>query len=100
MNYRISFTPTAEGMLKAITNPHKSTIVRRIEGLKTDPEKQGKPLTASLRGYRSLQIARRYRVVYQVKRTEVIVMVLAVGMRKEGDKTDIYALVRKLLDLV
>ena len=86
-------------MLGAIVEPHRSTLLGRIRGLETDPEKQGKPLVASLKGNRSLRVG-RYRVVYQVQRSRIIVLVVGVGMRKEGDRADVYELVRKLLDLV
>ena len=86
-------------MLGAITNPHRLTLIERIGGLKTDPEKQGKPLLASLKGYSSLRVG-RYRAIYQVQRSKITVLVMGVGMQKEGDKADVYVLVRKLLDLV
>jgi mRNA interferase RelE/StbE len=38
----------------------------------------------------------RYRVLYRVDRGEVIVTVVAVGIRREGDRQDIYALAQKL----
>ena len=100
MIYKVYFTPTAREMLETVTNPHRSTIIERIGRLRTDPEKQGKPLTANLKGYRSLRVAGRYRAIYQVQRSKITVLVMGVGMRKEGDKADVYELVKKLLDLV
>jgi mRNA interferase RelE/StbE len=64
----------------------------------TDPDKQGKALGGALRGFRSLYVYQeRYRVLYRVDRGLVQVMVVAVGIRKEGDRQDIYALAQKLL---
>ena len=100
MTCKVYFTPTARQMFRAITNPRRSTLLERIGGLKTDPEMQGKPLLASLKGYRSLRAAGRYQVVYQVQRSEVTVLVVGLGIRKEGDEADVYELVRKLLDIV
>ena len=99
MIYKVYLTPTARRMLGAITNPHRLTLLERIGGLKTDPEKQGKPLLASLKGYRSLRVG-RYRVIYQVQRSKITVLVVGGGMRTEGDKADVYVVVRKLVDLV
>ncbi len=99
MIYKVYLTPTARRMLGAIINPHRSTLLERIGELKTDPEKQGKRLLASLKGYRSLRVG-HYRAIYQVQRSKITVLVVEVGMRKEGDKADVYELVRKLLDLV
>ena len=51
-------------------------------------------------GYRSLRaVGQRYRVIYRVEEDQVLVLVVAVGIRKEGDKRDIYTLARKLLRL-
>jgi mRNA interferase RelE/StbE len=89
----------ALNMLQAITNRDiRETISRRIDSLVTDPDKQGKALGGALRGFRSLYVYQeRYRVLYRVDRGLVQVMVVAVGIRKEGDRQDIYALAQKLL---
>jgi mRNA interferase RelE/StbE len=86
-------------MLQAITNRDiRETISRRIDSLVTDPDKQGKALGGALRGFRSIYVYQeRYRVLYRVDRGLVQVMVVAVGIRKEGDRQDIYALAQKLL---
>ena len=86
-------------MLQAIgSRDIRDAISKRIDGLTTDPEKQGKPMSGSLRGFRSVRVYHeRYRVLYRVDRTEVVVMVVALGIRKEGDRQDIYALAQKLL---
>ena len=63
-------------------------------------EKKGKPLTGELAGCGSLRAAgQRFRVVYRVERARVLVLVLAVGLRKEGDRHDVYRLAEKLLRL-
>ena len=87
-------------MIAEIKKPERKTILNRIRALENDPEKQGCALTGDLSEYRSLHLAGRYRVIYRVNRSEIEVLVIAVGIRKEGDKSDIYVLVKKLLDLV
>ncbi|MBE3064875.1 MAG: hypothetical protein IMZ69_07645 [Spirochaetes bacterium] len=52
----------------------------------------------SLRGLRSIPAAGRYHIIYRVLRDKVVVLVLAVGQRREGDSRDIYELARKLLN--
>lgn len=99
MTYKISFTVTAREMLRAHDRNVRVTILEKIKGLASDPEKQGKALTHSLRGLRSIRAAGRYRVVYQVERSKVIVLVLAVGLRKENDRNDIYQLTKRLIKL-
>ena len=49
-------------------------------------------------GLRSVRaVGQRYRVVYRVEREEVVVLIVAAGRRRSGDKSDIYELARKLL---
>ena len=101
MTYQIVITPTALKMLEAISDRRIQEIIRdRIDGLATEPEKQGKPLTEELAGYRSLRaVGQRYWIIYRVERDRVLVLVVAVGMRKEGSKRDVYALAQKLIRL-
>lgn len=86
-------------MLQKITNRDiQDALRKRIRGLAADPEKQGKPLLGPLRGFRSVRVYHeRYRILYRVERAAVVVMVVALGIRKEGDRQDIYALAQKLL---
>ncbi|MCD4785978.1 MAG: type II toxin-antitoxin system RelE/ParE family toxin [Candidatus Eremiobacteraeota bacterium] len=100
MKYQIEFTDIAWEFLREISDRRiKQTIARRIDSLRDDPEKQGKPLAGKLAGFRSVHTAGRYRIIYGIERERIIVYVLAVGMRKEGDKKDIYNLAKKLLKL-
>jgi mRNA interferase RelE/StbE len=49
-------------------------------------------------GYRSIRtIGQRYRVIYKVDGEKVTVLVVTVGIRKEGDKKDAYELARRLM---
>jgi mRNA interferase RelE/StbE len=64
----------------------------------TDPDTQGKALGGALRGCRSIDVYHEcYRVLYRVDRGFVQVMVVAVSIRKEGDRQDLYTLAQKLL---
>ena len=101
MTYRILLTETAQVLLKKITDARiRSKIVEKIDGLAHEPEKQGKAMVDDLKKYRSLRATgQRYRILYQVKNKEVLVIVVAVGIRKEGDKNDLYHLAKKLVKL-
>lgn len=101
MSYQIIIEPTALKMLQSISDRRiQQKIAERIDGLLHDPEKQGKPLTDNLVGFRSLRaVGQRYRIIYKVEKSRVIVFVVAIGIRKEGDKKDIYALAKKLIRL-
>ncbi|MGH8058440.1 MAG: type II toxin-antitoxin system RelE family toxin [Candidatus Entotheonellia bacterium] len=71
-----------------------------MEALARDPEQQGKPLLGELQSLRSVRVVgQRYRILYRVDRGKVLVLVVAMGLRKEGDRRDIYALAKKLLRL-
>jgi mRNA interferase RelE/StbE len=101
VTYTIEITSTALRMLKGIPDFRvREKIRNRIDGLKKDPQKQGMPLIGNLAGYRSIRaVGQRCRIIYQVKNEKVVVLVLALGIRKESDKKDIYALAKKLLHL-
>ncbi len=88
-------------MLEAIQDRRVRDKIRdRIDGLAEEPEKQGKPLTGELTGYRSLRaVGQRYRVIYRIEEGKVLVLVMALGIRKEGSGKDIYVLAQKLLRL-
>lgn len=75
-------------------------IARRIDTLATGPELQGKALVGELAGLRSVRAAgQRYCVVFRVDREQVVVVVVAVGLRREGSSQNIYELAKKLVRL-
>ncbi|MDF1527015.1 MAG: type II toxin-antitoxin system mRNA interferase toxin, RelE/StbE family [bacterium] len=100
MTWRVLITPAALEMLKGITDRRiRGQIAQTVSGLTEAPENSGKPLMGELAGYRSLRAAsQKYRVIYKIKKEKVIVVVVAVGRRKEGDRRDIYSLARKLFE--
>ena len=101
MTYRIVLTPTALKLLEAISDRRVREQIRdRIDGLTHDPEQQGKPLGGELVGFRSLRaVGQRYRILYRVERSRILVIIVGVGLRKEGDRHDIYRLAQKLIRL-
>ena len=101
LTFAIQITPTALAMIKGVTDRRVSELIqKRIDQLSRDPGKQGKELHGELRGYRCVRtVGQRYRVLYRIEATTVIVLVVAVGLRKEGDKKDIYALAQKMIRL-
>ncbi len=101
MTYQIVIEPAALKALTAISDRRIQEQMRdRIDGLAHEPEKQGKPLTGELIGYRSLRaVGQRYRIIYRVERNNVLVLVVAVGLRKEGDRRDVYRLAQQLIRL-
>lgn len=101
MNYSIIVRPAAEKMLEKITDRRiRDKVDEKISGLANEPEKQGKELGGDLEGYRSVRAAsQRYRIIYRVDGENVVVIVVALGIRKEGDKKDVYKLTQRLFNL-
>ena len=61
---------------------------------------QGKPLIGELDGYYSVRaVGQRYRITYTIEQAQVTVMIVALGIRKDGSKQDVYTLAKKLLRL-
>ena len=101
MTWRILLTETAAEMLGDIADRRVREQIRdRVDRLEQDPEPQGKPLYGELAGLRSVRAAgQRFRVIYRVVPSDKTVVILAVGLRREGDRKDIYLLARKLVRL-
>lgn len=71
-----------------------------IDRLAEDPVEQGKALIGELAGCRSVRaVGQRCRVIYRLPDERVVVCVVAVGIRREGSRDDVYALARKLFRL-
>lgn len=99
MEYRIELTKLAVEMLGKIGDRREQQgIIERLQKLKVNPELQGKALTGDLKGYRSIRaVGQRYRIVYKVNNEKIIVIVVGIGRRKQGDKKDVYALLQKMI---
>lgn len=97
-SFKIVISPTALEMLGAVQDRRiRRKLAERIDRLSFEPEKQGKALSGEVVGLRSVRaVGQRSRIIYRVKEAEVFVYVLALGIRKEGDKSDIYAISRQL----
>ena len=100
MTYNVEITELCLSFIQKISDRRvQSTIIDRIEALKSDPEKQGKALVKKLAGFRSKHVAGRYRVICKIDEDRSIVWVVTVGIRKEGDQKDIYKIAKRLLKL-
>ena len=99
MKWSVEFTLTASSTVREIKDVRvQGKILDRPAELSQDPEKQGKPLLEDLKGCRSVRaVGQRYRMIYRLNPTGFRVIVVAVGLRKEGDQRDIYSLARRLV---
>lgn len=101
MKWQILLTPTALKLLSDISDRRiREKIGVVIDRLTEDPEKQGKALVGELAGFRSIRaVGQRYRIIYQIRDNDIVVVIVAVGIRRDGAKDDIYTLAKKLFRL-
>ena len=101
MIWSIRLTVPVEKQLTEIRDRRiKDQIIKCINRLDHGPEKQGKLLSEELAGYRSVRaVGQRYRIIYKLEAELVVVVVVTVGIRKEGDKKDVYELAKRLARL-
>lgn len=99
--WQVIIMPQAKKHLAAILDRRiQEKIISTLRRLEYEPELQGKTLTDELTGYYSVRaVGQRYRIIYKIEEEQVVVMVVTVGIRKDGDKKDVYALAKKLARL-
>ncbi|HEX3356232.1 MAG TPA: type II toxin-antitoxin system RelE/ParE family toxin [Tepidisphaeraceae bacterium] len=76
----------------------RQKIVAKVSDLATadDPTQLGKPLVDELQGLYRLSFG-RYRILYQIESNgQITIVVVMVGIRKHGDKIDVYELATRL----
>ena len=94
---KILWTLTSVDFLNKIGNKKiQKTLIDESKTLINHPER-GKPLLAELKNFRSLRVyGGRYRLIYKIMNEEKEIHIYVVGIRKEGDKNDVYNLAKKL----
>lgn len=97
MSYRVLISNEAKSFLASLDQKTLHVVARKIESLKESPEKRGKRLHGELAAYRSIPAAGRYRIVYRIDSDAVVVLVVGVGFRKEGDRIDVYETIRRFV---
>jgi mRNA interferase RelE/StbE len=76
----VILTDEAEDFLRKCDSSVRKRIMNKLSQLEKEPE-LGKPLTAVLRGMRSLRIG-NYRAVYQLRNEELVILAIKIGHRK------------------
>ncbi len=79
--YRILYTEEAKKNIGKLDPSVRKLIRKAVESLAVNPEK-GKPLSYELAGLRSLRTS-AYRIIYRIKGGELLIIVIAVGHRRE-----------------
>ena len=102
IKHAVRLTEHAEAMLAGISDARiRVKIASAIDALEHDPQQQGKPLTDDLTGLWSKRAAgQRYRIIYGIDKEHdpppPLVIVLVVGIRKDGDKKDVYRIASRM----
>ena len=78
--WQIEYTGTAQKFIKLLDNKDKDRIMKSVESLQMNPD-LGKQLVGPLKGLRSLRVG-RYRIIYKKEINELIILVVAIGHRK------------------
>src|ERR1041385_6214087 len=99
MGWEVIIMPLAMKQLAAISDKRiQEAITKVLDSLESDPDKRGKQLIENLTGLWSIRASRqRYRIIYKLDKDRKEVVVVALGIRKEGDRADIYALAKRLV---
>ncbi len=81
MTYRIRFTQEAARRIRKLDSTVKERIRKAIKRLSEHPE-LGKRLTGLLSGRWSYRVG-DWRILYKVRKSELFILVLTVGHRRE-----------------
>jgi mRNA interferase RelE/StbE len=97
--YEVLYTDEAADMLVEIQDRRvQRKLADMVDSLAELPESRGKALLRDLFGFRSIRaIGQRYRIVYMVDTTSLQVTVVGIGIRKDGDRGDIYEKMRRAI---
>lgn len=100
--FEILLTDDAQADLAGIGDQRTvRAIAKKIDGLRVEPDQQGKKLSGTLKDYRSIRAAgQRYRVIYQVAidpELPGVVLVVLIGIRRDGHRSDAYEVAEKRL---
>lgn len=98
MDWGVYFTEEAAEVLLRIEDRRIRRLLKeRAMRLSLHPELQGKPLGGDLAGLRSIRaVGQRYRIVYELFPEDHEVWVVTVGLRRAGDRDDVYEVAKHL----
>lgn len=81
MPYSLRIKRTALKEIEALPRAERLRVVAAIDGLAANPH-VGKPLKGDLLGLRRIRVG-SYRVVYEIREDEVLILVLRVAHRRD-----------------
>lgn len=80
--FKVIWKKRAIKSLKKIDKPIQKEIKKTIQRLSVDPYSSSDPLKGRLKGAWKFRIS-DYRIIYEVQHKQLIIMVVAVGHRKD-----------------
>jgi mRNA interferase RelE/StbE len=103
--YHVDLSSDAAEYLRSVDGSIRSNIHKTLKKLKDSPETIGKSLSGELQDYRSVRAYGRYRIVFRVTAAyeaepevkQGAVDVPVIGIRRAGDKQDVYAVATRIL---
>ncbi len=81
MNYLLKIKASAKKSLQKIDKQDRTRLIKAIDELLEHPYK-GSQLKGELTGLRRIRVG-PYRIIYEIQKHELIILVLRVGYRKE-----------------
>jgi mRNA interferase RelE/StbE len=91
MKYRLVYTKEAKKNIEKLDPSIRELIEKALETLSLDPFR-GRQLSYELAGLRSFRTS-DYRIIYRIKKRQVLIIVISVGHRRE-----IYKRLKELLE--
>lgn len=84
--YRIEYKSSVKKELRKLAKSDRAAIIHKIELLKAKPRPEG---SAKLRGSTDLFRIRHgdYRIIYQIQKSVLIIIIIRIGHRREIYKT-------------
>jgi mRNA interferase RelE/StbE len=82
VTYRVEFAPAASRQIKRLPRGTQKRIIARIEELALNPRLHGVQKLVSEENLYRVRVG-EYRVVYQIRDRELIVLIARVGHRRE-----------------
>jgi mRNA interferase RelE/StbE len=84
--WTVSLSSEATSDYDSLDNSIASLVDAALKKLTANPEMRGYPLRGNLSGFRSLVVGKKkIRIVYRVIHNEIIVLVIAIGHRRNDE---------------
>ena len=89
MIWKVELTDEAKAELGSLDNSVQKSVAAGLIKLKESPELRGHALAGNLAGFRALVVGKkRIRIVYRIEHDQVLVVVIAIGHRRNSEVYD------------